>query len=331
MRRIKTGTYIISIKRAAALVLSFCMALGLLTAVGCGNSSSGNSSGRLSVVCTVFPQYDFVRNIVGDHADVQLLVSPGAEVHGFEPTLEDIADIERSDLFVCISNVTELWVSDALKVTGKPESSVFMLTEEVETLDELDSESMESEDEEGHEHSDEPEMDEHVWTSPRNAVVLTERLCERLCELDVENADEYRSNADAYIENLNRLDRELNEVASSAERKTIVFAERFPFRYLAAHYGLSYDAAFQGCSSDTEPSLATINKLVSKIENEKIPVVFYIEFSTQTVADTIAKATGAKKLQLHSCHNLTREEWESGEDYVSLMELNIEHLEEALN
>ena len=173
--------------------------------------------------------------------------------------------------------------------------------------------------------------DEHVWTSPRNAILIVRSIAEALCEADTGNAAFYRQNADAYIEELMELDADFNEVTANAKRKTIVFADRFPFRYFANAYGLSYFAAFPGCSTETEPSAATIAFLINKIKAENIPVVFHIELSNERMADTISMETGAKKLLFHSCHNITKRGFDSGENYLDIMRRNIVNLREALN
>ncbi|MDF3003433.1 MAG: transporter substrate-binding protein, partial [Bacillota bacterium] len=178
--------------------------------------------------------------------------------------------------------------------------------------------------------TEEPEYDEHVWTSPKNAVQITSGIMEGLCEVDPDNAEEYRANAAAYMDQLNKLDGTFKALVDGAVRKTIVFGDRFPFRYFADEYGLDYWAAFPGCSTETEPSAATVAFLTDKVKEEKIPVIFKIELSNGNIARSISEATGAKVLTLHSCHNLTKQDFENGETYLSLMEKNVDALKEAL-
>ncbi|MBE6753693.1 MAG: zinc ABC transporter substrate-binding protein [Ruminococcaceae bacterium] len=324
-----TNRLIANIRRATAAVLAALLCLSLCACAGGAGSGDGNE--RLTVVTTIFPSYDFARQIGGDRADVTLLLPPDTEAHGFELTLQDIAAVQQCDLFICTGGESEQWAEELMPMLAEYNTELLVLTDLTDTLEEELVEGMEAaEEDHDHDHG-EAEADEHVWTSPRRAAVITEAICERMCTADPDNEAYYRSNADAYIAQLNALDERLQDISANAARNTLIFAERFPFRYLAEDYGFEYYAAFAGCSSATEPSLSTIAFLTDKVESENIPVVFYIEFSDGKVADTICQATGAKKLQLHSCHNLTKEEAESGETYLSLMERNAEYLREALN
>jgi zinc transport system substrate-binding protein len=175
-----------------------------------------------------------------------------------------------------------------------------------------------------------PEYDEHVWTSPKNAKLIVQRLSDALGGIDGANADAYGQNAEAYLAKLDGLDAQFQAVVDNAARKTIVFGDRFPFRYFTDAYGLDYFAAFPGCSTETEPSAATVAFLIDKIRAEEIPAVFHIELSNERMADTISEATGAKVLLLHACHNVSKADFESGESYLSLMGRNVESLKEAL-
>jgi zinc transport system substrate-binding protein len=186
------------------------------------------------------------------------------------------------------------------------------------------------EDDEDEDEQDSPAFDEHVWTSPINAKVIVASITGALCELDSVNADFYRQNAAEYSAKLDELDASFRLIAENANRNTVVFGDRFPFRYLADAYGLSYFAAFPGCSTETEPSAATVAFLINKVKSENIPVVFHIELSNEKMADTISEATGARKLILHSCHNVTRRDFESGANYLDLQKANVEHLKQAL-
>ena len=188
-------------------------------------------------------------------------------------------------------------------------------------------------DEDSHDHEDEShgEQDEHVWTSPKNAMRIVQKLCDALCRLDPENADDYQANTASYLASLTSLDEEFSDVTANASRHTIVFGDRFPFRYFADAYGLDYYAAFPGCSSESEASAKTLSFLIDKINEEQIPVVFHTELSNEKMTDCICEATGAKKLLLHSCHNVSKDDFENGATYLSLMEQNVAALKEALN
>ena len=315
----------------------------LLLLSGCASPGTAGSedSGKIRAVATIFPQYDFLRQIGGDHLELTMLLKPGAESHSFEPTPADMITVSQSDLFVYVGGDSDAWVETILESVDVSEKEIVTLMDCVETVAEEDVEGMETHGH-AHDHEDEDptaadgdheeaEQDEHVWTSPRNAVRIVARLRAALIAVDPENAGDYTQNAADYIDRLNRLDQEFQETVDTAKRHTILLGDRFPFRYLADAYGLDYYAAFPGCSSESEASAKTIAFLIDKVKEEKIPVVFSIELSNEKMTDSICEATGATKLQLHSCHNVTRDDFEQGITYLDLMERNVQALKEALN
>ena len=315
----------------------------LLLLSGCASPGTAGSedSGKIRAVATIFPQYDFLRQIGGDHLELTMLLKPGAESHSFEPTPADMITVSQSDLFVYVGGDSDAWVETILESVDVSEKEIVTLMDCVETVAEEDVEGMETHGH-AHDHEDEDptaadgdheeaEQDEHVWTSPRNAVRIVEKLRDALIAVDPENAGDYTQNAADYIDRLNRLDQEFQETVDTAKRHTILLGDRFPFRYLADSYGLDYYAAFPGCSSESEASAKTIAFLIDKVKEEKIPVVFSIELSNEKMTDSICEATGATKLQLHSCHNVTRDDFEQGITYLDLMERNVQALKEALN
>ena len=378
----------------------------------------------MQIVATIFPQYDFARQIVGDYADVYMLLKPGEEIHSYEPTPQDIKMIQNSDLFIYTGGENDVWVENILSSLGDEGPRSVRLLDLVETSTEVHLEGMmeekgdhdhadESDDHaEDHDHDDhadeavdhtedhdyddhddesddhaedhghnhfEEEPDEHVWTSPENCVILIEKLTDIICGTDPSHAEAYRRNGDAYRSAFEQLDREYRQMADSAARRTILFGDRFPFLYLARELDLTCYAAFSGCSAESEPSAATIAFLIDKAVEEKLPVVFKIEFSNGNIASAVSEAaqkklrkeektsgkipdqgdtapaaaeekdpqgslqnslqnspqnggqTGVRVLQLHSCHNVTRNEMASGETCLSLMKKNLEALREALN
>jgi zinc transport system substrate-binding protein len=308
------------------LIITF--ALFLLGVIGCKqnkNAAARNANGKINVTATIFPPYDFVRQIAGDRVNLSMLLPPGAESHSFEPSPRDIITIQNSDIFIYGGGDSDAWIDRILQSMDTDNMRILAMMDAVEVVEEEIVEGMEEEDEE------ETAYDEHVWTSPRNATMLVRAITELLCETDTDNAALYQQNAAAYIEELERLDAAFSEVVAGASRDILVFADRFPFRYFADAYGLSYFAAFPGCSTETEPSAATVAFLINKIRAEKIPVVFHIELSNERMADTISGETGAKKLLLHSCHNITKREFDSGLGYLAIMRRNVANLREALN
>ena len=264
---------------------------------------------------------------------LKLLLPPGAESHSYEPTPKDIIEIQNCDVFIYVGGESDAWIEDILSSMDTSQKQLVALMDCVDTVEEETVEGMQAE---GHAHEEgaaeqEAEYDEHVWTSPKNAILIVEKIANELSLLDDSNSEAYQSASTDYIEKLKVLDSSFETVVSSATRNMMIFGDRFPFRYFADAYGLDYYAAFPGCSSETEPSAATVAFLTDKVSEEKLPVVFYIEFSNHKVADAIAEATGAKAMLFHSCHNVSAEELEAGATYLSLMENNVEVLKEALN
>lgn len=279
---------------------------------------------RPSVVVTIFPQYDFIRAIAGDRVRLTMLVKPGSEVHGYDPTFSEVSEILNADLFVYAGGESDRWVEETLEKSDRRVKALALL-DMVDAVDEETVEGMQTEAEE------EPQKDEHVWTSPKNAIRIIETLCEALIELLPEAEREFRANADAYIRSLEALDADFRTVMSSAARTTVVFAERFPFRYFCEEYGLTYYAALPGCSSNEEVSLSTIAFLIDRVREESLPGVFYIEFSDEKTANAIKEATGCETWLLHSCHNVSRADFDGGVTYLDLMRSNLESLKKAVN
>lgn len=497
-------------KKLVLLLISMCLMLTVFS--GCTTNkavSINKDNNKISVVSTVFAPYDFVREIVGDKAEVSMLLPPGTESHSYEPTPQDIIKIQNCDVFVYVGGDSDEWVNEVLKSMDTSKMKIITLMDCVDTVEEELVEGMEDDhghdhgseefnpadvkdrpmsdfngqwisgiplindgsldeyiehiaaenesafdeqkaallkrwtsdydnitiekdtltinnisgkyeykgyqivesdhgtsvwynfqivtpiaglpgyltfndhgygseaehDEEdeheeiahmhlkygdngfdalianedwsafyfdssysgeeigkfmaGHEH-EETELDEHVWTSPKNAKLIVQKIADTLCEADNENMEVYKQNTTAYLSKLDELDKTFQEIVDSAVRKTIIVGDRFPFRYLADAYGLEYFAAFPGCSTETEASAATVAFLIDKVKNDKIPVVFHAELSNQKMANTISEATAAKVLLLHACHNITKAELERGISYLDLMQQNAENLKEAL-
>jgi len=284
------------------------------------------ANGKINVTVTNFPPYDFVRHIAGDKVNLTMLLPPGAESHSFEPTPKDIITIQNSAIFIHAGGESDAWVKRIIESIDTDKMKILAMIDAVDAVEEEIVEGMEAEEEEG----DETAYDEHVWTSPHNAILIVRAITELLCETDATNAELYRQNAQAYTSQLEELDKQFQAVVNGARRKIIVFGDRFPFRYFADAYGLTYYAAFPGCSTETEPSAATVAFLINKIKAEKIPVVFYIELSNERMADTISGETGAKKLLLHACHNVSKRDFDAGLGYLDFMRRNVENLREAL-
>lgn len=284
---------------------------------------------KISVVTTIFPIYDFVRQIAGDHVDLTMMLPPGAESHSYEPTPQDIIKLHQSKLFIYVGGDSDAWVDGILDSTNKDKMNILTLMDCVDVVEEELVDGMQEEEEE--EEGGEAELDEHVWTSPKNAVLIVAKITEELCEIDPDNSESYKKNAQSYTKELNTLDQSFKEVVDNSARKEIILGDRFPFRYFVDTYGLKYYAAFPGCSTDTEPSASTVSFLIDKVKEDKIPVIFHIELSNEQMCDSIANATGAKKELLNAVHNVSKKDFEAGVTYIDLMEHNVKVLKEALN
>lgn len=312
--------------------------LCVLLLTGCGQTAPAPDPDRLQIVATVFPAYDFARAAGGALADVTLLLPPGAESHSYEPTPADILAVQNCDLFLYLGGESDAWVDTILSAVEMGGTSMRMV-DCVDLLEEETVEGMQAQPGHDHDHDDHDGhdhdghglgqvvgMDEHVWTSPRNAAAITRAIGEKLAALDTANAAVYRANAEDYATQIDELDAQFAEFFDGQPSRTIVFGDRFPLRYFAEEYTLDYYAAFPGCGTQTEPSAATIAFLTGKVQEERIPTVWYIEFSNHLVADSIAEATGTRTAMFHTCHNVSGEEMESGATYLSLMEGNLETL-----
>lgn len=334
--------------RIFSLTLVLLLLSCMTASCAAGSVTKVPESKKLSLVCTSFPPFDLARSVAGDQAELTVLLKPGAESHTYEPTPQDIKKIAEADLFITVGGENDAWVDHLLDSLGDKKPEIFKLVEAVDTVEEELVEGMEAEDEHEHEHEsshkidkdkakheanedDEHEIDEHVWTAPQNFSLMAEKLASRLAEMDPEHAEGFAENARATAQQFDKLDKEIRQIVDHAKRKTLIFADRFPLRYFADAYGLDYFAAFSGCSVNTEASPKTVAFLIDKVKEEKIPVVFSIEFSSGQMADAVCEATGAKHRTFHSCHNISADELARGETTLSLMEKNLEVLKEALN
>jgi len=304
----------------------------LLTILLCGcaaNEQPIQTGDGFSVIATIFPAYDFAREIAGDKANVTQLLPPGAESHTYEPAPQDIIAIQQSDLFIYTGGEGDVWIDDILESMGDKAPQTLKMMDHVQLLE---AEGGIHDDHhhhpgDGHHH----DFDEHVWTSPKNAVKIAEAIAQKLCEMDAENAESYNARFEAYSKKLGELDKKLTQTVEAAKRRTILVGDRFPFLYLAEHYGIDYHAAFSACGSEGDASAATVAHLADTVKQQQLPAVLHIEFSNKSVAAAIAETAGVEMKQLHSCHNVTNEEVKSGVSYLSLMEQNIETLNQVLN
>lgn len=305
--------------------------IALLTALllmcGCSADADERSEPKkLSIVVTIFPAYDFARQIFGDTAEVTMLLKPGTESHTYDPTARDIVKINNCDLFIYNGGESDSWIEGILEAADGVRTLRMM--DAVEAVEEEHTEGME---EETHEHgdTDEAEYDEHIWTSPKNAADIVESIRIAADEISPENKELYDAAAQEYIGEINALDEDFAELLTG-ESRYFIFGDRFPLLYFFREYGLNYYAAFPGCGSETEPSARVVGFLLGKLDEDAVRAVFYIELSNHKLADTLAEEKGLSSKEFHTCHNITAEDFEAGETYVSLMRRNYEMLKEVL-
>jgi zinc transport system substrate-binding protein len=323
-------------KKFTALLLTFVLFLSL-----CPVSGLAEEAGKIRVVTTIFPIYDWVREIAGDtgNTEITLLLDSGVDLHSFQPSAQDILKVATCDLFIYVGGESDEWAEDALAEAVNPDMVVISLVEALgenakaeEIVEGMQAEEEEEEGEEGEE--EEEEIDEHVWLSLRNAQVFTSAIADALAQKDPANADSYRANAEAYGAKLAALDAAYAEAVDSAAHKTLLFGDRFPFRYLTDDYGLAYYAAFAGCSAETEASFETVIFLAKKTDELQLPAVLTIEGKDHRIAETIISSTADKNrklLTLNSMQGTTANDIEQGATYLKIMEDNLAVLKEALN
>lgn len=287
----------------------------------------GEAETELNIVVTDFPCYDFARAVAGDGANITMLIKPGAEVHSFDPTPADVAAMLEADLFIYIGGESDVWADEMLASMDAGPRTLRMF----DSVQAVETEYVVGMEHDEHEHDGHEEYDEHIWTSPANAALMVQAVADALIECDGGNADKYAANAQGYIEEIKAVDARIQGIVDSAERRELVFGDRFPFLYLARQYGLTYHAAFPGCAAETEPSAKTLMFLIDHVASEKLPAVYQIDMSTGVIAQTIAQETGAEVLTLHSMQNVTADEFAAGETYVSIMNKNADALEKGLN
>ncbi len=316
-------TYIHIIKQFNIL----CLAATLIMSCGCARKSNIKDESVLQVVTVNFAQYDFARAVCGDRAEVKMIIRPGAEVHGYEPSLSDIMAIENADVFIYGGGEGDSWVkrimasvdtSDTISVPTMYLPGIHLYKEEIHTLAHKEDEH----------HHGEAHFDEHIWTSPKNAIAMVRGIESAIAKADGGNKAYYQKNADEYISRLQIIDSDLTRVASSG-KCFIAVADRFPFLYLAKDYAMDYLAAFSGCSPEGDAGPSVVASMTDEIIKRKLDYVFHIELSNQKMADAICEYTGVRKRLLHSCQSVSRYDFESGVTYADLMEKNLINLSEV--
>lgn len=326
-------------KKIVVFMVLLVLAVGV---TGCAQNTAAKnaeSAGKISIVTTIFPVYDFARAIAGGQAELTMLVKPAAEVHSYDPSPADIIKIQEADVFIYIGGENDAWVSTILESMDTSNKKIIRLMDAVKPVEEETVEGMEAEEEEVVAKTtqnktelaeEEIVYDEHIWTSPKNAILMVNEIAVALAEIDPQNAAVYTQNAADYTAQIQAVDDEIAGIVAAAPNKLLVFGDRFPFRYFVDEFGLDYKAAFPGCSTDTEASAGTLAYLMNTIKENNIKYVYYIELSNQNIAKAISEQTGAGLLQLHSVHNVTKDDFDAGATYVSIMQQNVENLRKGL-
>lgn len=280
----------------------------LVFLTGCAAPKENN--GKIEIVATNFVCYDFARAIAGDKADITMLIPAGSDMHSFEPTAKDIADVQSCDLFLYIGGETDVWADKILE--NKDAAKIIKMIDIVDIIET--------------EHG----TDEHIWTSPDNAVKMLKKTLDALCRIDSANTDFYTNRAQAYINGINSAAADTKAVIQNAKQKTVVVADRFPLIYFTEYYALEYKSAFGGCEHDTDPSLHTVTHLIDTVKDKGLSAVYRIELSNLSVADTVSSATGAEILELHSFQNVSLDDFVGGVTYIDIMKRNCEALRKGL-
>lgn len=322
-----------SIGRTLSFAAAAVIAAVSLTACTDGKKKSDDC--RLSIVCTSFSEYDWTRNIIGstDSADVTYLLKSGVDMHNYQPSTEDMLAVSDCDMLIYVGGSSEVWVDSALENKRNDDMKVLRLFD-VLGQDIKEEELKDGMEEDEDEEDGGKEYDEHIWLSLKNAELLCGSICEALCKKDPSNADSYRSNLESYTQKLNALDSEYAEMAENASVKTVLFGDRFPFRYLVDDYGIDYYAAFPGCSAETAASFETVAVLAQKVDKLGLDSVFIIENSDDSIARSIISSSenhNASIEVLDSIQSVTAAEAESGTTYLSIMEKNLETLKKVLD
>ncbi|MCL2259724.1 MAG: metal ABC transporter substrate-binding protein [Fibromonadales bacterium] len=320
-------------KRILVFMLIFCVAL-TLSCEKKKKDTQQTSQNKINVVATIFPLYDFARATAKEHANITMLILPGASIHAFEPSPADIKNIQNADVFLYIGGENDAWAKRILSTLDTSKIKIVRLFDYIKLYEEeeIDHDHKHSHD---HEHKEKGEIkieyDEHIWTSSKNATIMLEAITKAFCEIDSLNCENYEKNSEGYISQLAELSNELSQITNSAKRKKIVVADRFPFLYLTKEYGLDYVAAFPGCSDQADASAATIAFLIRTIKKDKIPYVYHVELSNKNTAKTVAEQTDSKMLLLHSYHNVSKQDFENGVTYLDLFKQNVANLKVGLS
>ena len=286
---------------------------------------------KIKVVTTIFPYYDFARQLSDDNVEITMLLKPGVDMHNYDPTAEDIINILSSDIFIYTGGHSDVWLEDIIDEIDPNKTKIIRLFDYVNVVKEEEIEGATSDDD--HDHEEDAEYDEHIWTSIPNAKIILEVIKDALVEYRISFDEDYsliEDNYNEYVVLMDELDEEIREVVASSETKYLLFGDRFAFRYFTDEYNLSYSAAFTGCSTVTEPSLRTMTFLTKRIKDSGVPAILHLEGSSKKVAESLSSETKVPILEFNSMQNITKNDFENNETYIAIMKRNIEVLRSAL-
>lgn len=322
-----------NIKKTLLMILLLAIIAVVAVVILIGSNKTEKNTDKLKVVVTNFAAYDFVRQIAGDNIELDFLLEPGVEAHSYDPTAKDLTSIYESDIFIYIGGNLEQWADKILETVDDNKTKPICL---LDTVTLIPHEHVESSEEDSHKHAENNAFEEHIWTSPNNAIQMVQALANILSENDSKNSNIYQANASRYIAEIKNVEAEIQKIVDNKKRNKLIFGDKMPMQYFLNEFELEASAAFNGCSTDAEPSSSTIANLVEEIKEENIPVILYIELGSGKIANTIAENVKSKYdidveiMQIQSLHNVSKEDFENGETYVTLMTRNLEILKEAL-
>ena len=316
------------------IILIAIILVGMIAGVVLGKKNktgNNNNTEKIKITASNFASYDFLRAIIGDNDNIELtfLLGPGKDAHSYDPTAQDLITIQNSDLFIYIGGEMEKWADRVLPTLDTNNTKIICVADDIKTIAEQEIDGAEPEEEEEEE---EGAFDEHIWTSPDNAITMVNTLEKSMEEIDSSNSSKYKQNAENYIAKIKNVDKQIQEIVDNKKRDRLVFGDKMPMQYFINYYKLQVSAAFSGCSTETEPSSKTIAYLVNKAKEEKTPVILYIELNNGKVANTIANevGNGCKAMQIQTLHNVSKTDFDNGETWVSLMKRNLDVLKTAL-
>lgn len=316
-------------KLIISLIVLIIIVTGLIVLSNGKNNVMKKEPGKINVIATVYPVYDFAREVAGDKANVSMLIAPGVEIHDYEPTPQDIIKIQEADLFLYTGDNLEPWAKTVISGIDNKDN-IKNVSTGISLIEKEDFEKKYAIEEHGEEHDEHGKYDTHIWLDITKSIEIVKNITNELCYADPDNAEYYKNRSNEYINKLQELDKNFAEAVKNGKRKKIAFGGPFSYAYLVERYDLDFVTAYDSCGENSEPSVDKISKVIQAIKKDKLPVVFYKELSSGNIVKTITEETGAEALELNSLHSITAKQLENGESYLTIMNKNLENLKKAL-